>query len=1393
MNELQKPFITRSLLLAACFFFPSIHDATAKDDWRVGLAKLDVTPEQAVRLSGYGSRSEATNVIATPLHTRCLALQDLSEATHLLITIETIGLPAEMTQEITHLIEQRHQIPRERVVICSTHTHCAPTVGKQLNNIFKKPLSEEEKSEATAYRAFLISRTLAAAEQAINSMQPATVSFAHGEVKFAANRRVLSDGKWTGFGVQQDGPVDHQVPLIKIVDKKQKVIGLVFNYACHCTTLGGDYNEINGDWAGYASRILERQFAGAISLCTIGCGADANPEPRGKLADAITHGQTLADEIQRLVKQPSIELHGPLAASFDYASLSFDLPTREELTERLSNEDPQTQRHAQQQLHVLEQHGRLPATYPVPVQSWKFANQLGMIFIGGEVVVDYTKRLRKELDHPQLWVTAYANDVMGYVASERMIREEGYEYLRSGIYYGLPGPWASGSEDALINKIVDVYLNGGRPGPISANESLQQLEVVDGYTVELVASEPLIQDPINIAFDPSGDLWVVEMGDYPEKERGGRVKRLRDTDQDGQFDQSHLFLDELSYPTGVLPWRDGLLISAAPDILHAVDTDTDHVANVVERLFTGFRLANPQHRINGFTYDLDHSVHLASGDNLGEIKSVLTNEIVNASGRDIQIWPDDGRIQVTAGRSQYVRSRNDWGEWFGNDNSRPLFHFPIEDRYQKKNPYARFSANRQNLFDPPVAPPIYPLTSTSERFNDLFAASRFTSACSPILARTPSFGLPEIDPNLIGFICEPVHNLVHRTHLQAVGSTYSATRSEAESESEFIRSSDPWFRPVRVTIGPDGCLYIVDMYRETIEHPEWIPESWQKQLDLYAGSDRGRIYRVRPNQLDSQLPNLAKCESADLIDHLASPIGTRRDMAHRLLAETMSPEIIDLLIEKIHTTESPHQKIHLAHLLNQSGSLSENTNIELLKDEHSGVVLTALSVAEGRLNPSKNAIEAISSLTTHTDSRIALRLALFLSEWNHPSAIDLLHAIAVRNDLDQWIAQAIACSVHHRADELLDLLLENRSLERLAQSSNLVSNLLRTAAKQGTEVLERYGKTLSSEQNSTEARIRFAVQLIKSDGIDHIKSNTPQLQDLYSKAVSLIRNDQHAVGERCVALELTGVGLGDLATESSLLLDLVQPTTPSTVQQAAIDRFLLINSERSIEQLLAKWSTMTSHLQSHCASRILERTKTADQFLTALEIGSIAIQSLTPSIRQQLTQTGSRSMRVRAQRINVRQNISNKRELIESYSVLQPANGNPLEGEKLYQKHCAACHSSIEGRDPIGASLENLSKIDTDTLLVAILDPNRAVDPQYHQYLLQLLDGRTVTGRLINETSNSIKIATPDGKQFDIGRDEIETIKNTGISLMPEGFENALSQSQMQNLIHYLQNRRSTP
>ncbi|MCH5372801.1 MAG: dehydrogenase, partial [Planctomycetes bacterium] len=259
-----------------------------------------------------------------------------------------------------------------------------------------------------------------------------------------------------------------------------------------------------------------------------------------------------------------------------------------------------------------------------------------------------------------------------------------------------------------------------------------------------------------------------------------------------------------------------------------------------------------------FTYGLDHSLHLASGDNLGELSSVVTGKQVNASGHDVQIWPDSGDIAVTSGRTQYVRSRNDWGEWFGNDNSRPMFHFPINDAYLKRNPAVRYGGSNQPLFDPPVAPPVFPLTSASERFNDLFAANRFTSACSAIVARVPAFSADLSTDADVALICEPVHNLVHRAVLQREGASYRAERAEQERSREFLRSTDPWFRPVRAMTGPDGCLYIVDMYRETIEHPEWIPESWQAQLDLYAGSDRGRIYRIRPRDTEAEKLRLAE-------------------------------------------------------------------------------------------------------------------------------------------------------------------------------------------------------------------------------------------------------------------------------------------------------------------------------------------------------------------------------------------------------------------------------------------------------------------------------------------------------------------------------------------------------
>jgi len=1360
-------------------------------DWRAGLSKVDITPKYPIRLSGYGSRSESTEQIATPLHIRCLALENQANEIHLILSVESIGLPGEMTHQVTKAIQDLYSIPRERIVVCSTHTHCAPALGKQLSNIFSTPLNEQEAANAEQYGLFLIEQITKSVEYAIESMQPADLSYACGNATFAANRRVLTNGKWSQFGIQDDGPVDHSVPLLKIQNRKGVILGLIFNYACHCTTLGGDYNEINGDWAGYASRILEQEFPNAVALCTIGCGADANPNPRGSVADAIEHGQTLASEIKRLADGSSEPVTSNLEAHFDYASLNFNLPTQEELRERLDDSDNQTRRHAERQLAILKEHGRLPATYPVPIQSWRFGDQLGMIFLGGEVVADYALRIRKELGRPNLWVTAYANDVMGYVASERMIAEEGYEYSRSSIYYGLPGPWASGTEDKLIERMSEVFTDRGRSKPLDTNNAIQSFELPEGYTIELVASEPLIRDPINLAFDAAGDMWVVEMGGYPEKENGGRIKRLRDQNHDGMFDESITLLKDLSFPTGVLPWGNGVLISIAPDIVFAADTNDDGVADLVEPLYSGFGLANPQHRINGFTYDLDHSVHLASGDNLGDIKSVKTDEVMSASGRDVQVWPQDGRMRATSGRSQYVRSRSDWREWFGNDNSRPLFHFPIEEVYWSKNPHIKSAGHTHQLFNPPVAPPVYPLTSTSERFNDLFAASRFTSACSPIFARAPGYDASDIDTNFVSFICEPVHNLVHRTRLENVGATYRANRNNDEYGREFLRSHDPWFRPVRAAIGPDGCLYIVDMYRETIEHPEWIPESWQEQLDLYAGADRGRIYRIRPPGNANPLPDLTKLNGNELVSKLSSDIGALRDLAHQRLIETGNSETTASLKRTIRERDSsPQARVHCAYILAHANELQDEILLELLASHHAGLLYASLPLVEPRLNKSDFFIGSLKKLTNHPDLKVVLRLALTLSACKHEQAGDLLASLAFRTDLDHWTQQAILCASADHADAILDGLLKQDSLGPVLESPVFVSNLVRTVGEQGTNIFERYGFVLENDELAESTKIRFAVTLLNAQQISQDPAQNHLLRTLYNEAISLASNSDHSTSDRRTALQLLGIGLGTPEKESRLLLELIHPSSPSKLQESAIDRYIEINGNHSISSLISIWNSMTSQLRSHCAGRILERRGTSEQLLTAIEEQVIQFDSLPTSARQQLAQTGTRSMRVRAQRLMEQPGDADKKRLISHYQSIDPSHGDEVMGKELFKKHCAVCHSSMTGEDPIGASLDNLSKVDTETLLTAILDPNRAVDPQYHQYLIQLDDGRTIAGRILNESGTSISVAVSDGKRHEISRTEIESMKNIGISLMPEGLEQVLPPEQMTHLIRYLQNNR---
>ena len=1383
--------------------------ASAADlPWSVGMAKVDITPIEPVRLSGYGNRNVPSEGVDTPLFVRAIALRSANDPGSLrfLISIDSVGLPSEVSSALAAKIKSDHGVARDRVAICVTHTHSGPALPNHLANIFAEPLSDPEQRAAIDYQTMLVAAAKQCVAKAVDAMQPASLQYATGAAPFAVNRRVIENGRWKTFGVRDDGPADLIVDAMRISDADENLIGLVFNYACHCTTVPPSYNRVNADWAGYAATTLESVHQDAIAICTIGCGADANPQPRETVEAAIDHGRTLAAEVDRIATGEMKPIASVCTSQFGYAALSFELPTEEELKQRLGQSNVQAVNHAKRMLDILHRDHRLPATHPVPIQTWTFGDDLSMIFLGGEVVSDYSLRLRRELPDQKLWITAYANDVPGYIASEQMISEGGYEYDRSGVYYSLPGPWASGTEDVFIAKIHELLRSPVDGGALSVDESIEAFDLADGYRIECVAAEPLIRDPVNVAFDTAGRLWVVQMGDYPSGDHGGAIKVLTDDDADGVFDSATTFLDDLSFPTGVMPWRDGVLISVAPNVLFAKDIDGDLVADDVQSIYSGFRLANPQHRINGFSYGLDHSLHLASGDNLAEITSQRTGQTIDASGHDVQIWPDEGGLAATSGRTQFVRSRNDRGDWFGNDNSRPMFHFPIPESDLARNPLMRFQRVSEPLFSPPVAPPIFAISQTDQRFNDLTAAGRFTSACSAMIVRSPGFEpLPTgMHPDAfdkpnhdVAMVCEPVHNLVHRAVLKRDGATYRATRAAEDAGREFLRSTDPRFRPVRVIDGPDGCLYVVDMYRNVIEHPEWIPQAWQQQMDLRGGSDRGRIYRISPTKNFVRRPvRLDTQDDAALVDCLDQPIGALRDLAQQLLIERNDPDTTNALRSALNESDST-AVVTAMWILQNRGELSDEALIAALEMSDAGVIINAIRIARQRIDQSERWSEACLSqwtrLAKHSDAAVVLEVALALGDLRSNEAASVLAEILRTWSGDPWIGTAVAASSLHHAESILMAMLSTNDLAKMP-SSIALSDWIRTAVENDASAADRIAARLNDDSVAIESRIVLASALVRSRRTSEQDDWQRAIRPLYQNALAIMTDADADSSMRCQSISLMGLGISSSNDESKRLALLLTPTTPLQVQQSAIDAMIQIAASDNTpvaaspgRDVLDRWPELTHSLRDHCVQTMLQRSKTAETLIAAIEDGRVAVSDLSPASQNQLTLTGSRSMRVRAERLFRQSSRGSKTELIRQYlASASTGKGDVAAGRILFDKHCAVCHVSDDRGQTVGANLANLTDRRDQALLTAILDPNQSIDPKYISYVVLTDDGRIITGVIAEEIGDSITIVTADNRRITLSRQEILEIKSTGISLMPEGFEDSLSPDAMRDLLAHL-------
>lgn len=418
--------------------------------WKAGAAKVDITPDYPVRLSGYGNRTTEHEGVVRSIHARALALAWTDEKPAVVITVDNCGVPGSLRSEVVKALSADGVVD-ERLAICSSHTHCAPMLNGVLSNLFGKDIPADQQARIDRYTRELRDHLISVARKAIASMAPANVNLGHGKVLFASNRRFK-----TPSGYQNSpnpyGPKDHSLPVLRICSPEGTKIATLTSYACHCTTV--DMNKIHGDWAGCASDDVEQRFPGIIALTAIGCGADQNPYPRMKDDLPILHGITLARELVRVINLPMTPVEGPIHAATKHITLNFaSPPEKEQLQKNAKTAKGATRRHAQLLLKEIAQKGSISTELPYMVQAWNFTDDLAMVFLPGEVVVDYGLRLKREFESSRLWVNGYSNDVPCYIASERLLGEGGYEVDRSMIYYMRPGPLASGTENKIIRAV----------------------------------------------------------------------------------------------------------------------------------------------------------------------------------------------------------------------------------------------------------------------------------------------------------------------------------------------------------------------------------------------------------------------------------------------------------------------------------------------------------------------------------------------------------------------------------------------------------------------------------------------------------------------------------------------------------------------------------------------------------------------------------------------------------------------------------------------------------------------------------------------------------------------------------------------------------------------------
>lgn len=972
---------------------------------------------------------------------------------------------------------------------------------------------------------------------------------------------------------------------------------------------------------------------------------------------------------------------------------------------------------------------------------------------------------------------------------------------------------------------------------LSPEEALSTFELAPGFQIELIASEPLISDPVAMEIDEYGRMYVVEMHGYPlDKTGSGKIKLLSDTDGDGQMDKSIVFAEGLVLPTGIMRWKKGVMVTDPPNVMYFEDSNGDGKSDIRDTLLTGFALSNPQHNVNNPLLGIDNWIYIGHepavtpkvyekefGDHGTDVYYTAQKDSPrlrdNALGRSVRFRPDRMQLETLSGNTQFGHSFDTWGRHLLVSNANHIIHEVIADAYLRRNPTLLVSNAMQSISDHGAAADVYPITKNPDH-QLLTDIGVFTSACGLTFYQGGLFPSPF---DSVSFVAEPVSNIVHADIVQDKGASFSASR--LYDHTEFLASTDSWFRPVNMYIGPDGALYVCDYYRQIIEHPEWMADDVVKSGALYNGMDQGRIYRITPTgtQTASWTAGLKLGDATDveLVEKLADPNIWWRRNAQRLLIDRKAKEAVLALIQMTGNEQSPAGRLHALWALEGLDELRPGHIIKALHDTIAGIRENAIRLAEPFLTTNPELVTELYPLQNDGNARVRFQLACTLGYINTTEADRARENILFRDINDPWIQIAALSAKPAFQSNLLTTVLTRFKddvpaytslVERLSTMSAaggdaaVISSLMRKAlqtkagnnARWQAAVLKGLAQGMSNKNNFS--YLKKERELLLLSAFNHPSSGIrkaslrllrvmglpegAQTKALLEQSARTAANRQKPLEKRTEAIQF--LSLGNPLQNADLLKSLISPNEPEDIQLSALRTLSAIPGTMISKYLLEEWPSLTPDLRDAGINSFMTDEERIKLLLDAIEAGKIDPSVIGWPRSVALMAQGNETLRKRSRALLSKQH-SERSEIIKAYLPALSLKSNADSGRIVYQNNCAVCHQ-VGGAYGVafGPDLGTIRNRRPESVMNDILNPGLSIADGYDIWLVQLTSGETVQGLIETETPTAITLNNYGGQKTIIARQDIQSLKALGMSAMPAGLEKQITQQQMADLLAFI-------